>query len=145
MSLYCLTFGQCLRSTFLGYSSISQKATVLNPPVASNPRENPPMPLNRSRCFNYVAFFPVLLKLILVESEFLLEFLDAVVQLPDRGFNVSVFSKTSHKNAHFFHKREHVVHLFFSGSYCHSKSSSSLKFSSSMMSLMFSTMSFSFS
>ena len=55
MSLYCLTCGQCFARTFLGNSSMSQNATVSKPPVASIPRENPPMPLNRSKCLSLVS------------------------------------------------------------------------------------------
>ncbi len=47
-SVYCGTSGQCLASTLRGYASISQKATVLKPPVRSSPSENPPMPENKS-------------------------------------------------------------------------------------------------
>lgn len=40
-SLYCLTPGQCLARTALQYGSISQKATVSNPPDRSRPRLKP--------------------------------------------------------------------------------------------------------
>jgi len=56
MSIYCLTRGQCFARTFLGYSSMSQNATVSKPPVASSPRENPPIPLKRSKCLSLSPF-----------------------------------------------------------------------------------------
>lgn len=51
-SSYIGTPGQCLDSTRRQKGSISQNATVSNPPVRSSPRENPPMPLKRSSVFS---------------------------------------------------------------------------------------------
>ena len=55
MSSYCLTCGQCFCKTCREYLSISQKATVSKPPVASSPKLKPPMPLNKSKCFKMVS------------------------------------------------------------------------------------------
>jgi len=47
------TSGQCFRSTAWQYGSISQNATVSNPPVRSSPSEKPPMPENKSNTRNF--------------------------------------------------------------------------------------------
>ena len=46
------TSGQCFANTFRQYGSISQNATVSNPPARSRPSEKPPMPENRSNTFS---------------------------------------------------------------------------------------------
>src|SRR6056300_1106152 len=50
ISLYILTPFQCFCSNNLQYSSLSQKAIVLNP-TFSKAKLNPPIPLNRSKWF----------------------------------------------------------------------------------------------
>ena len=52
ISLYCFTLGQCFFKTLRENFSISQNATVSNPPVASSPKLNPPSPLNKSKCLS---------------------------------------------------------------------------------------------
>lgn len=46
------TSGQCFASTRRQNGSISQNATVSNPPVRSSPRLKPPIPENRSKTFS---------------------------------------------------------------------------------------------
>src|SRR6266704_4366689 len=58
MSPWHGTSGQCLASTARANRSISQNATVLNPPVLSRPRENPPIPLKRSSTLSFINCTP---------------------------------------------------------------------------------------
>ena len=52
------TPGQCFAKTFLQNGSISQKAIVSNPPVLCKPKENPPIPENKSKTVNFSIISP---------------------------------------------------------------------------------------
>lgn len=70
MSVYRGTLGNLFSKTCKQYLSISQKATVSNPPVDSSPRLKPPIPEKRSKCLSFILSRSKNFKLILTHRAF---------------------------------------------------------------------------